>query len=155
MWNRRHCVLTMMQMHCGSAVCSAVPLSERVVCHYSAQAFPSSSGKSGFQGTVQLLRVFLLWMFNELYFKYQRLLNKDNVCFFIYFLVFINSEYNGRASCICIIPELFPKAVSGHILTYWIMDGKPQKHSGAAAINEAAQGRSLILLPDSLFSPIP
>lgn len=30
-----------------------------------------------------------MWMFDELYFKYQKLLNKDNVCFFLLPFVFI------------------------------------------------------------------
>lgn len=61
---------------------------------------------------------------NELYFKYQRLLNKENGCFSINLSVFIvnswpcYSESVGRHSCISVLWERFPKSVSGHSQTH-------------------------------------
>lgn len=61
---------------------------------------------------------------NELYFKYQRLLNKESGCFSINLSVFIvnswpcYSESVGRHSCISVLWERFPKSVSGHSQTH-------------------------------------
>ena len=81
----------MTQVHCGSAICSG-PNSAALLCVLlclSCFAINTHTGlpvwsleKPGFQSTVELRILLLMWMFDELYFKYQRLLNKDNVCFF-------------------------------------------------------------------------
>lgn len=61
---------------------------------------------------------------NELYFKYQRLLNKENGCFSINLSVFIvnswpcYSESLGRHSCMSVLWGRFPMSVSGHSQTH-------------------------------------
>lgn len=89
---KKHCLLAMTPVHCGSAICSGPNSAALCVCPPRSSVAATTHRpsclvlrKAGLPKHCWTLRILLLmWMFDELYFKYQRLLNKDNVCFFYF-----------------------------------------------------------------------